>query len=86
MSEIPWRMVVEVEDVTPEILAEACEVFDGWFARSGRIDWTDFFDRLEDRCSELADGTRLDLGNDMNSPAVRRIKRYITKHKEWVEE
>lgn len=42
------------------------EVYSGWFADESSIDWEDFVDRLEKR--------DLDLGGDMLSPAVKRIK------------
>lgn len=44
-------------------------VFDGWYAEVPRIDWDDFLDRIEAR--------GYDLGKDMLSPAIKRIKAIV---------
>jgi hypothetical protein len=49
---------------------DIAEVFDGWFAFVPSIDWDDFLERLESRGD-------YDLGSDMNSPAIRRIKQIV---------
>lgn len=72
-----WRTVIEAKDITPEILKAAEGIFDGWYADE-RIDWTDFLDRLDGM--PLNDGTKLDLGNDMMSPACQTIKKHIRKY------
>ncbi len=53
-----------------EIMDAAESIFDGWFADSARIEWDDFLDRLERH-------TDTDLGGDMDSPLIRKIKRHI---------
>lgn len=72
------RPISAAADVTPEILEIAESVVDGWYA-DGRVDWEDFVDRMDD--VELADGMRTDFGEDMNSPAVRKIKSYVRKYR-----
>lgn len=51
-------------------MAEAEAVYDGWYAATDRVDWEDFLDRLEQR-------TDYDLGSDLNSPLIRRIKAHV---------
>lgn len=65
----------EAADVTDEIIGMAQEIYAGWFGDGQRIDWHDFFDRLDG--AELADGSRLDLGDTMDSPAIKKIQREI---------
>lgn len=74
-----WRAVTSAEDVAPEILDAAEEVFNGWYAEANSVDWVDFFDRLEGM--ELADGKKLDLTNDMTTPAVKAIKKHIGNYR-----
>lgn len=45
-------------------------IFDGWYADSARIDWDDFINRVE----KSGD---FDLGDDMGSPAIKRIKAIV---------
>lgn len=63
---------VEAEDVTDEMIGLVRDVVDGWYQDSP-IDWEDVWDRVDG--AELADGTRLDLGSDMLTPALRRLRR-----------
>jgi hypothetical protein len=44
-------------------------VYDGWYADTPRIDWEDFLDRLE--------RYDIDLGDSMESPAIKRIKAIV---------
>ena len=63
--------IKEIEDVTPECLLAAEEVFSGFFDNNGEpIDWYSFLDRLErwGFCS-----------NELDNPAVRKIQRHIRK-------
>jgi hypothetical protein len=46
-------------------------VFDGWYADSERIDWTEFLERVEGRSFTY------DLGDQADSPAIRRIKAIV---------
>lgn len=73
-----WTSIQEFEDVSDEILFLAYRIVDGWYPE-GRMDWENFWDRLEG--SFLNDGTRLDLGNDLGSPALNRIKRAVRDYR-----
>lgn len=66
-------------DVTPEILEAAEHIFDGWYAEESRVDWEDFLDRLDG--IPLNDGTTLDIGADVLSPAIKAIKAHIRKYR-----
>jgi hypothetical protein len=74
-----YTAVRAVNEVTEEILKFTRDIYDGWFAIADRIDWVDFLDRLDG--SELADGSKIDLGDDMLSPAIRRIKRHVNYYR-----
>ncbi len=74
-----WTTVTEADQVTDEILTLAEGIYDGWYADAARIDWVDFIDRMEGR--RLDDNTKLDLGGDMASPAIRRIKKHINDYR-----
>jgi hypothetical protein len=56
-----------------KLLEAAEEVYDSWYADS-QIDWEDFLDRLE-RYSDT------DLGGDMLSPLIKKIKRHINLYR-----
>lgn len=56
-----------------KILWIAEMVYDGWYSDS-RIDWDDFLYRVE----SMADA---DLGNDMLSPEIKRIKSHIRSYR-----
>lgn len=64
------------EDVTEEILEIAQGIVEGWY-NEGRIDWGDVWDRMEKRT--LEDGRGIDMGSDLGSPAITKIKREIRK-------
>jgi hypothetical protein len=68
-----YTRVTEADQVTGEILA-AAEETETWFG-DDRIDWEDFWDRLDGYY--LRDGTQLDLGGSLNSGAMRKIRRHI---------
>ena len=74
-----WTDVETAEDVTPEILTAAEGVFDGWFADEKSIDWENFLDRLDGM--RLEDDSRVNLGNDMESPAIKKIKAHIRAYR-----
>lgn len=63
------------DDVTPELVDMTVSIVDGWYA-DGRIDWEDVYDRLE-RGAGLADGRRIDLGEDLASPALKTLQRRV---------
>ncbi len=69
-------VIVAAADVTDEIIQLAWSIADGWY--QGRtIDWGDLLDRLDQ--AELSDGTVLELGEDMLSPAIMKIKLEVRK-------
>lgn len=70
-----WTDLVTAEDVTPEILAAAEHVFDGWFASAARIDWPEFIDRLDGMT--LEDGSALNMGDSLKSPAISVIVTHV---------
>lgn len=61
-------------DVTPEILALVEAVVEGWY-REGSIDWEDVWDRVDG--TTLADDSYLDLGDDLDTPAMRKIQDHV---------
>ena len=65
----PYIDILTAEDVTQDILDEALEIADGWYADTN-IDWEDLLDRLERH-------SPWDFGQDPDSPAIRKIKRYV---------
>lgn len=64
-------------DVTDEILDAGRDIIDGWYSES-RIDTEEFIDRLDE--TPLEDGTYLDLGEFILSPALKYI---ISKMREY---
>jgi hypothetical protein len=63
--------IKQAEDVTPECLQAAEDIFEGFFNNDGEpIDWYSFLDRLERYgfCS-----------NEVDNAAVRKIQRHIRK-------
>jgi len=59
------------EDVTPECLTEAEQIFCDWFDNGDEpIDWERFWDRLETVGYTVT---------DMDSPACRKIQRHVRK-------
>lgn len=71
-------LVVQADQVTEEILKLFYDVVDGWY-QTGRIDWDDLLDRVDG--AELEDGTILDLGNSMVSPAIVKIKKHVRDYR-----
>lgn len=71
MTELrPIRTVEDADSIRPQV----AEVFDGWFSDvldepAARIDWEEFLDRLE--------RYDLDLGDKLDTPAIRRIKKIV---------
>lgn len=67
------------EDVSEEVLQVAEDIFDGWFSDAARIDWEDFLDRMDGTHLDGHENRELDLGGDLDSPAIRAIKRHINR-------
>lgn len=56
-------------------LLEAVEtIYDGWYAETSRVNWHDFLDRLERH-------TDVDLGCNMQSPRILKIKKHIAAYR-----
>lgn len=72
----PYRTVTEAGQVTDEIVDIVMDVVEGWYPE-GRVDWQDVWDRVDG--SELKDGSLLDMGNELDTPAIRRIKAKVRK-------
>lgn len=66
--------VRNVEDVTDEVLEIVKGIIEGWYDE-GRTDWENVWDRVEK--VPLDDGRGIDMGEDLDSPAIRRIKKEI---------
>jgi hypothetical protein len=64
------------EDVTDEVMEIVRGIVEGWYDE-GRIDWEDVWDRMEKNV--LDDGRGIDMGDDLESPAQRKIKKEIRK-------
>lgn len=73
-----WTPVRSREDVTEEIREIARDVVEFWYAGSP-IDWEDFWSRLDERI--LNDGTCLDTGEALDSPAQLHIRNVIRKER-----
>lgn len=65
MTDIP---VTKAEHVTDSVMETVWLVINGWYS-TGRIDWEDVWDRL--------DGYGLDMGGELDSPAMRKIQRLV---------
>jgi|688.fasta_scaffold151575_6 hypothetical protein len=62
--------IKEAEQVTPDVLRFAEDIYEGWFSNDDQIDWEPFWDRLEKYGFAVAS---LDCG------ATRKIQRHIRK-------
>lgn len=71
-------LIKEANQVNDEILRLVFDIVDGWYP-DGPIDWEDLLDRV-DR-AELSDGSIVDLGDSMISPAIKKIKREVRKYR-----
>ena len=64
------------DQVTDEIAEAAYEIADGRY-QDTRIDWDLLLDRLDGM--ELKDGSVLDLGSNLLSPAITEIRKRVRK-------
>ena len=62
--------ITTASDVTEKCLQDAEDIFDGYFSSGENIDWGSFLDRLE---------TYGWSSPTIESPAVNKIKRHISK-------
>lgn len=75
-DETRYTTIVEADQVTEEIIEIIWQITNGWY-QDRTIDWENVWDRADG--SELEDGTKLDFGEDLDSPAMRKIKNRIRK-------
>ncbi|MEV7675069.1 hypothetical protein [Streptomyces sp. NPDC088752] len=66
------------DDVTEEMVEIVSEKVNGWYSE-GRIDWQDVWERADG--ARLEDGSLLDLGTDLGSQALKRLKREALKRR-----
>ena len=78
MSDKTYTTITEAAQVTEEILNLAWDKVEGWYMDSA-IDWDDVWDRMDG--TTLGDGTTLDMGNSVDTPAIRKIKRTMNQWK-----
>lgn len=69
--------ITAAEDVIEEILDLAQEVEEAWFADEPNIDWESFWDRLDGYTVPGYEDREIDLGSEMDSPAMRKIQRHV---------
>lgn len=75
---IQWCKVTGKGDVTQEVL-ELAESIEAAFYQDQPIDWQDFLDRIDG--TRLDDGSTIDLGTELSSPAILHIKSHIRRHR-----
>jgi hypothetical protein len=76
-----WRKIFTGAQVTKGVLALAENVEEDWFSDKEKIRWPEFWDKLEG--SFLPDGTRIDLGNEFNTLAMKKIKKHINQYRQY---
>lgn len=67
---------INVDGITNEIIEFGETIVDGWYA-VGRVDWEDVWDRMDGR--SLSNGDVLDLGNDLGSEGLVKLKAAIMR-------
>ena len=73
-----WTEVVTKDDVTGEVFDLVWGVVEGWYdSGDRRIDWEDVFDRTDG--ARMNDGSLLDWGGEVDTPAMREVKRLVRK-------
>lgn len=65
------REIVSEDDATPEVLALAEDIVNSHYP-TGPIDWEDVWDQME-----LDTTLDLDMGSDIKTPAMLKIKAYV---------
>ena len=64
-----YIVIETVEDCTEAFMEVCSDVHDGWFENEPRIDWDDFWNRLEKY--------GYDMGSTTDSPAMKHIKKFV---------
>jgi len=65
-----YRPIRTVEDITEDVVSVIETVYDGYYADEPRIDWYRFLERVETMGF-------YDLGSDMDSVVVKRVKKIV---------
>ena len=74
----PLTTIMQTDQVTEEIIQAAVDIVEGWY-NEGRVDWDNVWDRMDGQV--LNDGSEIDMGTDIESPAMRKIKREVNKRR-----
>lgn len=78
MFDTTYTTIVTAEDVTEEVLEMAWSVIEGWYQGGDRkIDWESVWDRMDGYV--MKDGSEIDMGGEVDTPAMRKIQREIRK-------
>jgi hypothetical protein len=80
-KDIRYTTIKTVDDLTDEIMGIFHSVVDTSYPE-GPIkeeDWENILDRVDGQ--ELDDGSMIDLGSDLLSPAIKEIKRRVRAHR-----
>lgn len=78
------RKSLTESEVTEKLIEFIYTVVDGWFSpsdvsRMGYAEWNELFDRVDGIV--LEDGTEVDLGTDLVSPGVKKIKSLVRDYR-----
>lgn len=73
------------EDVTPDLVDAAMSIVDTRYTDvpDRQIDWEDVWDKLE--YVTLPDGSDIDLGGELDSPALKEVKRAVRKRRKEID-
>ena len=72
----PLTTITEVQDVTPELLQHALDITEDFYAEES-LQRFEFIDRLESRAG-------VDLGSNIDSPAIKHLLKMARKHKKEI--
>lgn len=77
-----YVQIVSAEDVTDEVLEIAWSAVEGWHLNTPGIDWEDVWDRMDGTSlGPGLGGKRIDMGGQMDTPAMRKIQKEMRKRK-----
>lgn len=71
-----YTHLIEASDATEEIIGLVMDIVDGFY-QDQKIEWDDVWDRVDG--AELADGTVLDVGENLAASALLKIQREVRK-------
>jgi hypothetical protein len=76
---LSYTLIWSEDDVSEEILGLSEKCSDLWFSDVTRIRWKLFWDLLEGW--PLNDKTYLDMGAELGTPAMKKIKKHIRAYR-----